>query len=392
MNAFAELEEKFAAHFGSYDQRAARFFAPGRVNLIGEYTDFNGGYVFPAAVSYGIWGLLRPNPGRVVRLRSTNDELAVDVSLDEPVSWRREDGWANYPKGIIRDLLAKGLALQGCDILYSGNLPAGAGLSSSAAMLVLTAYMLRTCFESRVIDLVTLAQTCRQVENEFIGVNCGIMDHFIIAKGRPDRALLLDCNTLEHDYIPFDLGKYRLVIMNTNKKRELTESKYNERRQQCDAAVAILSQHRPLQNLCQATLAEVETLLSDPVLRKRARHVVSENQRVLEAVAALQAGNTAAFGRLMAASHCSLRDDFAVSGPELDALVEHAWAAPGCIGARMTGAGFGGCAIALVDHQDLQAFMQQVQTGYQAVTGRSADFYPAIIAGGVKSEEAAYGS
>ena len=180
--------------------------------------------------------------------------------------------------------------------------------------------------------------------------------------------------------------------MNTNKKRELTESKYNERRQQCDAAVAILSQHRPLQNLCQATLAEVETLLSDPVLRKRARHVVSENQRVLEAVAALQAGNTAAFGRLMTASHCSLRDDFAVSGPELDALVEYAWAAPGCIGARMTGAGFGGCAIALVDHQDLQAFMQQVQIGYQAVTGRSADFYPAIIAGGVKSEEAAYGS
>jgi galactokinase len=383
MSIYAELITKFSQHFEDSKQPVSIFFAPGRVNLIGEYTDFNGGYVFPAAVSLGIWGILRRRADGVIRLHSDNAASAAVIDLEQPLVCRQEDGWINYPKGVMKYLMDHGLILQGCDILFSGNLPTGAGLSSSAALLILTAYMLQTTFGNDRVDRVAMAQLCRKVENEFIGVNCGIMDHFAIAMGHKNHAILLNCNTLAHKYIPLSLDNHRLVIMNTNKKRELTDSKYNERRQECDLAVAIIRKHRHIEHLCQATLAEVESLLEQPVLRKRARHVVSENQRVIDAVALLRAGEIDAFGGLMIASHQSLQADFEVSGFELDVLVEHALQVPGCIGARMTGAGFGGCAIALVEKQALDEFVQQVRLGYQAVTGRFADFYPAIVADGV---------
>lgn len=384
MSIYAELKMKFTKHFGDSKQPVSIFFAPGRVNLIGEYTDFNGGYVFPAAVSLGIWGLLRRRTDGIIQLHSDNAGSGAVIDLNQTLVCRQEDGWTNYPKGVIQYLVDQGLRLQGCDVFFSGNLPTGAGLSSSAALLILTAYMLQTTFGNSGVDRVAMAQLCRKVENEFIGVNCGIMDHFAIAMGHKHHAMLLDCNTLTHEYIPLSLDNHSLVIMNTNKKRELTDSKYNERRQECDQALAIIRKHRDIEHLCQATMAEVEGLLEQPVLRKRARHVVSENQRVIDAVALLRAGEVSAFGGLMIASHRSLQTDFEVSGLELDVLVEHALQVPGCIGARMTGAGFGGCAIALVENQALDKFMQQVRLGYQAVTGRIADFYPAIVADGVE--------
>ncbi|MEG6586086.1 galactokinase [Dendrosporobacter sp. 1207_IL3150] len=382
----ADLGNKFIEMFGPSKLPIKRYFAPGRVNLIGEYTDFNGGYVFPAAISLGIWGLLRQRTDSIINFRSLNMSSSVSIDLNQPVSFEAIDGWANYPKGIIKYLIDHGYELKGCDILYYGELPEGTGLSSSAAILVLTAFMLQHAFSKDKMDRVELAKSCRSVENNFIGVNCGIMDHFTIAHGQRDQAILLDCNNLNYSYIPFVLEKYRLVIMNTNKKRELTDSKYNERRKECDQAFTEIRKNRHIENLCQAYLNEVEVFITNPAIRKRARHVISENIRVSQAVRLLCNGDLTGFGNSMIASHKSLQQNFEVSGPELDSIVEHAISSPGCIGARMTGAGFGGCAIALVENGKIDDFITSVGAGYKHSTGRTAEFYIAVISEGVRYE------
>lgn len=381
------VKTAFEQVYGAGGQAVQYYFSPGRINLIGEHIDYNGGNVFPAALSLGIYGAIRRRQDTFIVLTSTNAVPAVKIDITKPLENCAEDGWANYPKGVIKHLLEAGYSLGGYDILFAGNLPDGTGLSSSAALLVLTAYMLRSMQSNKIIDHSELARFCQNVENRFIGVNCGIMDQFAVAMGRQDYAILLDCRTLEHKYIPFILKEHRIVIMNTNKKRELAESKYNERRSECEQALAILNRHRDLENLCQATLSEVETYLEEGVLRQRARHVVSENVRVQMAVSLLNKGKIEGFGKLMLESHLSLKHDYEVTGYELDTIVENALHAPGCIGARMTGAGFGGCAIALVETKFLTEFMTEVGERYHSETGYKAKFYVVGIADGVRRLE-----
>jgi len=379
-----ELKSIFEEEYGKNDQPLQCFFAPGRVNLIGEHIDYNGGYVFPAALSLGIYGLLRPRSDQTIQLKSTNASVKIYVDLLEPILYTEEDGWGNYPKGVIKSLQDRGYSLGGYDILFSGNLPDGAGLSSSAALLVLTTYMLRWAAGDKDMDRAEIALFSQKVENEFIKVNCGIMDQFAVAMGQEDCAILLDCETLTYKHIPCVLGEYSLVIMNTNKKRELAESNYNQRRDECEQALAIIRQHRSVANLCQALPKDITTYLDDDLLRRRANHVVSENRRVILASQLLEQGNLIAFGKVMTESHLSLKNNYEVTGPELDSIVEQALGAPGCIGARMTGAGFGGCAIALVESSKLQGFQRTVAKGYNKTTGLTPDFYEARIADGVK--------
>ncbi|HWR43983.1 galactokinase [Sporomusa sp.] len=377
------LKTAFIQAYGAGGHPVQYFFSPGRVNLIGEHIDYNGGYVFPAALTLGIYGAIRLREDSLIVLKSLNTAPLVTVDLNKLIEQYSPDGWANYPKGIIKQLLDSGLPLKGCDILFCGNLPDGTGLSSSAALLVLTAFMLRTVNGDDHVDRAELARFCQKVENQFIGVNCGIMDQFTVAMGKENCAILLDCETLRYKYIPFALDDCSLVIMNTNKKRELSDSKYNERRSECEQALAVIQRHSRITNLCQATLADIETYLTDNVLRRRARHVVTENNRVHTAVNLLEKGDIAGFAELMTQSHTSLKNDYEVTGYELDAIVDTALTAPGCIGARMTGAGFGGCAIALVKTAQLAEFKSAVATGYRAGTRREADFYVAGIANGV---------
>ena len=382
----SQLQQIFQEQYGTSSQAMHCFFAPGRVNLIGEHIDYNGGFVFPAALSLGIYGMLRLRSDCIINLKSMNASLEVTVDLQQSIVYNIQDGWGNYPKGVIKHLLESGYSLGGYDILFSGNLPDGAGLSSSAAMLVLTAFMLRYAGGAH-IDRIELAQMCQVVENEFIKVKCGIMDQFAVAMGQKDSAILLNCQTLNHQYIPFVLGKYCLVIMNTNKKRELAASKYNQRRDECEQILALIRRHRPVASLCQVLFTEIKEYIADEVLRQRAYHAVSENARVLLAAKRLEQGDIISFGILMTESHTSLRDDYEVTGLELDSIVDHALKAAGCIGARMTGAGFGGCAIALVERAMLENFKFVVSQGYQRDTGLIPEFYATDIVDGVKKIE-----
>lgn len=379
-----QLKSIFEEKYGASSQPIQCFFAPGRVNLIGEHIDYNGGVVFPAALSLGIYGILRLRTDRKIYLKSMNASLEIIVDLDKSIVHCEQDGWGNYPKGVIQFLLASGHELAGYDILFSGNLPDGAGLSSSAAMLVLTTFMLRHVTGGQPCSGAELAKFCQKVENEFIKVNCGIMDQFAVAMGREEYAILLECETLHYKYIPFVLGEYSLVIMNTNKKRELAESKYNQRRIECEEVLAEIRKHHPVANLCQASLADIDNYIQDEVLRRRAYHVISEHKRVYMAANRLEQGDLLGFGQLMTESHLSLKKDYEVTGLELDTIVEQALKVTGCIGARMTGAGFGGCAIALVQSEDLENFKFSVTNYYHEITGLTPDFYVAKIADGVK--------
>lgn len=382
-----KLKRQFIKEYGKNNQVICCFFAPGRVNLIGEHIDYNGGYVFPTTLSLGIYGALRLRSDNLIQMKSTNASPPLTVDLQKPISFSEQDGWGNYPKGIIKFLLKKNYPLKGCDILFSGNLPDGAGLSSSAAILVLTAFMLKSAAGETKIDRPQLARFCQQVENQFIGVNCGIMDQFSVANGRKDYAILLDCETMEYKYVPFVLRKHSLVIMNTNKKRGLADSKYNQRRSECEQALGLIRRHLPINNLCQASAADVDAYLTDDVLRRRVKHVITENKRVLQAVRLLEQDDIAGFGKLMTESHYSLQKDYEVTGPELDSIVDNALKAANCIGARMTGAGFGGCAIALVERSSLEKFKAAVTKGYKDSTGLTPDFYVTGIADAVKALE-----
>lgn len=376
------LKAQFYSHFGEGAEPSI-FFCPGRVNLIGEHIDYNGGWVFPSALDMGIWLAIRKHNGNYTALRSLNAFKPVDVALSDELRYNDAYGWANYPIGVAAFLINEGYTLSQYNMLFYGNLPDGAGLSSSAAIEVLTAYALLTVEGQRIDDKVWLATFCQKVENQFIGVKCGIMDQFSVAMGKKDHAVLLDCNSLQYEYVPVRLEAYSLVIMNTNKRRELADSKYNERRNECEKALEILKQYFLINNLCEADLGAVNKLIDDPVLKRRASHVINENQRVHKAVEVLKNGNIRYFGLLLNDSHRSLRDDYEVTGAELDAIVEAAQASPFCIGARMTGAGFGGCAIALVQTAHYQQFIQEVGDAYTQATGLKATFYQSQIGEGV---------
>lgn len=381
-----ELDKTFQTIFST--QPDAIFFSPGRINLIGEHTDYNGGNVFPAAITLGTDGLIHKREDQLFRFYSTNfPEIGIiEVSMDQ-LEFKQEDLWANYPKGVIHFLKKAGYNIdKGCDILFNGTIPNGAGLSSSASIELLTGLMMSEEFNLNIprLDLVKLGQ---QVENNYIGVNSGIMDQFAIGMGERNHALLLNTNTLDYTIVPAEFGDYTIVIMNTNKRRELADSKYNERRKECDKALHDLQKELDISTLCDLdfdTFKTYEHLITDDTNRKRAKHAISENERTLQAKDALTNKDLQRFGLLLNESHQSLKEDYDVTGIELDTLVDLAQHSPGTLGARMTGAGFGGCGIALVAKDSLKNFITIVGDGYQDKIGYAADFYVADIGDGTK--------
>ena len=390
------LKSEFLRIYGGSTDDLLVFFAPGRVNLIGEHTDYNGGHVLPAAISLGIYAAVRFDGGDFVTFASLNEPGTVTVPLRGEIAYDPSHGWANYPKGVLKYLLKEGFGIRGCKVLYWADLPVGAGLSSSAALEVVTAYLLLYPVAGDSVDRTRLAVLCRRAENEFVGVECGIMDQFIVTMAKKDSAVLLDCDKLVYRYVPVRLDHHRLVVMNTGKKRALGESKYNERRNECGLCLEIINSREspggaassgPYRGLAQVPLAEALACLRDEVLVRRARHVITENRRTLQAEACLTDGDVRQFGQLMVESHRSLRDDYEVTGPELDAIVEEALRAKGCTGARMTGAGFGGCAIALVETEKTREFILSVANAYRARTGLEPSFYLCSIVDGVRCLE-----
>lgn len=380
-----ELLKKFYELFGEEGDIRC-YFAPGRVNLIGEHTDYNGGHVFPCALTIGTYAVARKNTDGALRFYSVNFEhLGVITSSLDDLVYRKEDRWTNYPKGVIRTVRELGYAVDcGMDILYFGNIPNSSGLSSSASIEVLTCYVLKDLF-SLDIDGIENAKIGQKAENEFIGVNCGIMDQFAIAMGKKDQAIFLDTATLEYEYAPIVLDGIRIVIMNTNKKRGLGDSKYNERRSECEEALAELQKVvdiKTLGDLTEEQFEQVADAIASPIRRKRAKHAVSENQRTIRAVEALKAGDLTLFGQLMNASHRSLQEDYEVTGVELDTLAHTAWQQRGVIGARMTGAGFGGCGVALVREECVEEFVKNVGAVYIDKIGYEPTFYVVEIGDG----------
>ena len=380
-----DLVKEFKKVF-NYEGKVEAFFSPGRVNLIGEHTDYNGGHVFPAAISLGTYGAARKRDDNLLRFYSANfeDKGIIEVPLED-LHFEKEHNWTNYPKGVLHFLQKAGHVIdKGMDVYVFGNIPNGSGLSSSASLELLTGIIAERLFDLK-LERLDLVKIGKQTENEFIGVNSGIMDQFAIGMGADQRAIYLDTSTLEYDLVPLDLKDNVVVIMNTNKRRELADSKYNERRAECEKAVEELKQKLSIATLGELNewdFDEYSYLIQDENRLKRARHAVLENQRTLQAQAALQAGNLEKFGRLMNASHVSLEHDYEVTGLELDTLAHTAWEQEGVLGARMTGAGFGGCAIALVRKDAVEAFQKNVGQKYEEVVGYAPSFYIAEIAGG----------
>lgn len=370
-----------------YEGEVKVFFSPGRVNLIGEHTDYNGGFVFPCALDFGTYAVAVKRNDNIFRMYSKNFENLgiIEFSLDKLIN-EPQDDWANYPKGVIKTFLEAGFNINsGFDVLFYGNIPNGAGLSSSASIELATSVILKDLFNLDV-DMVSMVKLSQKAENKFIGVNCGIMDQFAIGMGKKDNAILLDCNTLNYQYAPVVLNGASIVIANTNKKRGLADSKYNERRGSCEAAVKVLNENgidiKYLGELSVERFNEIKHLITDEEQLKRATHAVTENERTKVAVEKLNAGDIEAFGQLMNQSHISLRDDYEVTGFELDSLVEAAWEAEGVIGARMTGAGFGGCTVSIVKDEFIESFKKSVGEKYTAKTGLVAGFYVAKIGDG----------
>lgn len=385
MENLIRLRDRFIDIFGEGGEIIS-YFAPGRVNLIGEHTDYNGGHVFPCALTIGTYALARKNGGNKLRFYSDNfpKDGVITVPYEE-LQYGTKDGWANYPKSVVWTFEKNGFKLtEGMDILYYGNIPNSSGLSSSASIEVATGFILNTVFMFN-LDMAKIALYCQYGENQFIGVNCGIMDQFAIAMGKKDHAIFLDTGNLEYEYAPIELGDAKIVIACTNKKRGLSDSKYNERRQECEDACEELKQVIDITTLGELTEEQFETYkmaIKDDVRRKRAKHAVYENQRTIKAVSALKANNIELFGQLMNESHQSLRDDYEVTGIELDTLVGLAQQQEGVIGARMTGAGFGGSTVSIVKVDKIDKFIQNVGTEYEKKIGYKADFYVVEIGDG----------
>lgn len=362
------------------------YFAPGRVNLIGEHTDYNGGHVFPCALTIGTYFIARQREDRVLRFYSTNFESLgiIESSLDNLV-WSKEADWTNYPMGVMWAFGEKGYKItNGFDILLCGNIPNGSGLSSSASVEVGTGVLLRDMygFDVSMIDIALIGQYS---ENNFNKVNCGIMDQFAIAMGKKDHAIFLDTADLSYEYAPIVLKDAKIVIACSNKKRGLGDSKYNERRAECEEALAELQtvvDIKSLGELDEAQFEQYRSAIKSEVRQRRAKHAVYENQRTIKAVAALKAGDIEEFGKLMIASHDSLRDDYEVTGKELDTLVASALKQDGVIGSRMTGAGFGGCTVSIVKNDNIDAFIENVGKEYKDTIGYAADFYVVEVGDG----------
>jgi len=370
---YQRVREAFEQQFPGEPPRI--FQAPGRVNLIGEHTDYNDGFVLPVAIDRQVVLAARLREDRRVRLWATHFRQGSEFSLDQIVP-DASAPWSNYVRGVALMLQQEGFALRGMDAVIAGNVPIGSGLSSSAAIEVATAVTFRDLCHLDIAP-VALALLCQRAENEFVGMKCGIMDQFIAVLGQRHHALLIDCRSLDYELVPLPEG-VSIVVCDTMKRRGLVDSEYNARRQECEQGVAILRAYLPdvkaLRDVTSQDLARYGHLLP-PVVRKRCAHVVSENERTLQAVAALWAGQVEEFGRLMDQSHVSLRDDYEVSCRELDCMVELARVAPGCLGARMTGAGFGGCTVNLVQTEATEAFRQQVAEEYQREMGVKPEIY-----------------
>ena len=380
-----KLLQKFAEVFGDTEGTKV-YFAPGRVNLIGEHTDYNGGHVFPCALTIGTYGVARKRKDHTLRFYSMNfEEIGVLESSIDNLKPEKDADWTNYPKGVIWAFGEKGFQVtEGMDLMLFGNIPNGSGLSSSASVEVLTGFILRDFFGFAVTNQ-DLALIGQYSENHFNGVNCGIMDQFAIAMGKKDHAIFLDTSDLSFTYAPIKLENAKIVITCSNKKRGLGDSKYNERRSECEEALAQLQKVLPIKSLGELTEAQFEehkSAIEREVCQRRAKHAVYENQRTLKAVEALKNNDVALFGQLMNASHVSLRDDYEVTGKELDTLVEEAWRVEGVIGSRMTGAGFGGCTVSIVKEDAIDTFIEEVGRAYEIKIGYAADFYVVEIGDG----------
>lgn len=392
-----ELQQAYSQAYGRPAEKI--FFAPGRVNLIGEHTDYNGGCVFPCALSFGAWLLLSRNSDNVLRFRSLNMTDTYEIPIDA-IRPQGNRAWCNYALGCIDIIMRRhpeAKLMSGYDLLYYGNVPAGAGLSSSAAMEVVTARAFTEEMDRKGAELpcgytddkayrTELAKISQLCEREYAGVMCGIMDQFASAQGKKDHAIYLNCDTLEFEHVPVKLDGIKVVITNTHSPHHLDSGAYNDRVRQCQTAVEQISKVRPIKHLAELSeddWAQVESAITDPIAKKRARHVVGEVARTAAAVEALKKGEIAYFGELMTASHVSLRDDYEVTGLQLDTLAEAAWQVDGVLGSRMTGGGFGGCTVSLVKDEAIERFKTFVGKEYEEKTGLKADFYVAEIGDGV---------
>ena len=379
-----KIREEFSRIFGT---EGILYASSGRINLIGEHTDYNGGHVFPCALSFGTNLLLAANDQKALRFKSLNMPEIIRLPLDQLLTPLPDNSWVNYPLGCIAQYIKRGFKLeQGYDILIWGNVPAGAGLSSSAAIEVVTACAFNDIFGAG-YDRTELAKIGQLSEHEFAGVNCGIMDQFASAQGKKDHAIYLDCATLDFELVPVKLEGVKVVISNTHSPHKLDSGAYNARVAECKLAVEQLRTVRPnlqaLAELSEAEFEEIKSAITDKVALMRATHVVGECQRTIDAVAALKAGDLTKFGQLMNASHVSLRDNYEVTGLHLDTLAEEAWKIDGVIGSRMTGGGFGGCTVSLVRDEAIPTFIEKVGAAYLEKTGIKADFYIAEIGDGV---------
>lgn len=379
------LKEEFFRLYGDRANEPVLFYSPGRVNLIGEHTDYNGGYVFPCALDFGTYLLVRRTNGQKVRMNSLNfpGEVTIPVSLNYlPIA----KSWTNYPVGVINEFARKGIGAPAMEMLFTGDIPNGAGLSSSASIEMVTAVAMNEMTGAE-LDMMEMVKMAQKAENGFVGMNCGIMDQFAVGFGKKDHAINLNCDSLEYRYAPVNLGNRRLIITNTNKRRGLTDSKYNERRSECEKAVELISAHKPIKNLSELTISDLwmlDSYIPDPVVRKRAKHIVTENGRTLDAIKALENNDIVLLGKLMNESHDSLCIDYEVTGIELDTLVYEGRKLPGVVGTRMTGAGFGGCTVSIVESRQTEEFILKLGEIYTAKTGLVADFYLPGIGDGAR--------
>jgi galactokinase len=381
-----ELRSKFKELFGD-DNGAEAYFAPGRVNLIGEHTDYNGGHVFPCALTIGTYAVARKRNDRTINFYSVNQsgKGLITTSLDD-LTPSDAAGWTNYPKGVVWAFLGRGYKIDsGFDMVISGDIPAGSGLSSSASLEVLTGFILRDLYGLDEVTNVDLACIGQYSENNYNGMNCGIMDQFASAMGKKDNAIFLDCNTLNFEYAPIVLNGYKIVVTNSKVKHSLVDSAYNERRAFCEKALEELKTVTDINTLGDLSEEEFEAhkdAIADPVRVRRAHHAVYENQRTIKAVEALKAGDLASFGKLMNESHISLRDDYETSCPEVDVLVDAAWKVDGVVGSRITGGGFGGCSVSIVRDDAIDSFKTALTSEYKDKCNLTPEFYVVEVGDG----------
>ena len=379
------LIEKFFIKYGNRNNNPVLFFSPGRVNLIGEHTDYNGGYVFPCALNYGTYLVIRKTDDNNLKFSTLNFDSSETIGV-LPSYINTSKKWTNYPLGVVNEFARKNIKITGLEFLFYGDIPNGAGLSSSASIEMVTAVALNDLFNAN-LPMLEMVKLSQRAENEFVGMNCGIMDQFAVGFGKKDHAIFLNCETLNYENVPVVLKDHSLIIANTNKRRGLTDSKYNERRAECEKAVDLLQSYKKIKNLSELNVSEIDLLekyITDPVVRKRAKHVISENGRTKEAVKVLRENNIARFGELMNLSHDSLKDDYEVTGMELDTLVYEARKLPGVTGTRMTGAGFGGCTVSIIEKKFAGSFVRDLAESYSKITKLVPAFYLPEISDGAR--------